>query len=99
MSHTPEVVSVVVTPSPDVIISVGGGSGSVSSSEASLFAYHHSQGAASTEWEISHGLGFYPNVTIMDSAGSTVEGELEHFSKYSLRVTFSAPISGNAYLS
>jgi hypothetical protein len=64
-----------------------------------LFAYHHKQNASTDVWEIGHGLGFYPNVTVMDSGGSTVEGELEHLSKNTLRVTFSAPISGDAYLS
>lgn len=95
MSHEPEVVQVIVSPTPDVII----GATSVNSAEPLAFAYHHIQGASSLTWDIPHGLGFYPNVTVMDSAGSTVEGELEHLSKYSLRVTFSAPISGNAYLS
>ena len=98
MSHEPEVINVIVSPTPDVVIGIGGTSG-VSSAETTFFAYHHNQGSASTEWDITHGLGFYPNVTVMDSAGSTVEGELEHLSKYRLRVTFSAPISGDAYLS
>lgn len=62
-------------------------------------AYHHVQGMSSTEWVIHHGLGFFPNVTTMDSGGSTVEGELDHTSAYELRVTFAAPISGDAYLS
>lgn len=91
----PEIVQVVVTETPDVLIAVD----TVSGSQPSTVAYHHVQGASSRFWEISHGLGFYPNVTTMDSGGSTVEGELEHISKYSLRVTFSAPISGDAYLS
>ena len=65
----------------------------------SLFAYHHKQSASAVEWEIKHGLGFQPNVTVMDSGGSTIEGELEHLSKNELRVIFSAPISGDAYLS
>ena len=64
-----------------------------------LFAYHHKQNASSVAWDIRHGLNFYPNVTVMDSGGSTVEGELEHESKNRLRVIFSAPISGDAYLS
>jgi hypothetical protein len=64
-----------------------------------LFAYHHKQGASSTVWEVKHGLGFYPNVTILDSGESQIEGELEHLSKNALRVIFSAPISGDAYLS
>lgn len=72
---------------------------SVSDVSPELFAYHHQQGASSAVWTIEHGLGFYPNVTVMDSGGSTVEGELEHLTENELRVTFSAPISGDAYLS
>lgn len=99
MNPLPEVVNVVVTQTPDVVVNLTTRSGNVSGSEFLLFAYHHNQGAAGTEWFVEHNLGFYPNVTTMDSAGSTVEGELAHLSKYSLRVTFSVPISGDAYLS
>jgi hypothetical protein len=63
------------------------------------YAYHHVQGISSNTWDIEHNLGFYPNVTTMDSSGSIAEGEIEHLSKYRLRVIFSAPFSGNAYLS
>lgn len=62
-------------------------------------AYHHVQGISSDTWDVTHNLGFYPNVTTMDSGGSIVEGELEHLSAYRIQITFSAPISGNAYLS
>ena len=62
-------------------------------------AYHHTQGISSDTWDIEHNLGFYPNITTMDSAGSVVEGELEHLSKYRARVTYSASISGQAFLS
>ena len=62
-------------------------------------AYHHTQSLSSNTWEIEHNLGFYPNITTMDSAGTVVEGELQHLSKYRLRVTFSASISGQAFLS
>lgn len=62
-------------------------------------AYHHTQSLSSNTWEVEHNLGFYPNITTMDSAGTLVEGELQHLSKYRLRVTYSAPISGQAFLS
>jgi hypothetical protein len=62
-------------------------------------AYHHTQSLSSDTWEIEHNLGFYPNITTMDSAGTVVEGELQHLSKYRLRANFSAPISGQAFLS
>jgi hypothetical protein len=80
---------------PDIVIDTGG----VSRVDPDSIAYHHVQGLSSSTWDVVHGLGFHPNVTVMDSAGSMVEGELEHLSKNQLRVTFSAPISGNAYLS
>ena len=66
---------------------------------SSLFAYHHVQGVSSTVWAIRHGLGWYPNVTTMDSGGSVTHGELTHETKTRLQIEFSAPISGNAYLS
>lgn len=63
------------------------------------FAYHHTQGVSSNSWEITHNLDFYPNVTILDSAGTIVEGEIEYLNRNTIRATFSAAFSGNAYLS
>jgi hypothetical protein len=63
------------------------------------FSFHHSQGVASAEWYIEHSLGFYPNVTTVDSAGTTAEGEVEYIDRDTIRVTFSAPFSGDAFLS
>ena len=77
-------------------ITVGLADGSTSQVQV---AYHHTQSLSSNTWEIEHNLGFFPNITTMDSAGTVVEGELQHLSKYRLRVTFSAPISGQAFLS
>ena len=62
-------------------------------------AYIHMQGTSSDTWTITHNLNFYPNVTTMDSGGSIVEGEIEHLSRNTLRVTFLAAFSGDAYLS
>lgn len=104
MARTPQVTAFDLTPVVSITVEetneltpqVGMG---VSGVWPGLFAYHHQQGASSAVWTIEHGLGFYPNVTTMDSGGSVIEGELQHVSKNHLRVTFSAPISGNAYLS
>jgi hypothetical protein len=92
MPHTPKVVQVIATDTPYTQVKVQG-------VDTGLFAYHHKQNASTEVWEIRHGLGFHPNVTVLDSGGSTVEGELEYLSKNTLRVIFSAPISGDAYLS
>ena len=62
-------------------------------------AYHHTQGTSSAVWVITHNLGWYPNVTVQDSGGSVVEGEISYTSTNALTVTFSGAFSGNAYLS
>jgi hypothetical protein len=62
-------------------------------------AYTHTQGVSANTWTIVHNLNFKPNVTIMDSAGSIVEGEIEYLDNNSVRLTFSYAFSGNAYLS
>ena len=49
-------------------------------------------------WEITHNLDKYPSVTIVDSAGSVVMGDITYTSKSALTVTFSAAFSGKAYL-
>lgn len=62
-------------------------------------AYAHTQGTASATWTISHNLDFYPNVTVIDSAGTIVEGEIAYTSRNQVVLTFSAAFSGKAYLS
>lgn len=49
-------------------------------------------------WEITHNLDKYPSVTVVDSAGSVVIGDITYTSKSALTVTFSAAFSGKAYL-
>lgn len=62
-------------------------------------AYRHAQGTSSAVWNIKHNLGFYPNVTVEDSAGTTVEGEIDYIDINNIRLTFSSAFSGYAYLS
>jgi len=65
----------------------------------SRVSYEHMQGAASNSWAITHNLGFKPNVTVIDSAGNIVEGEITYTNTNSLTVSFQSAFSGNAYLS
>jgi hypothetical protein len=62
-------------------------------------SYEHTQGVASATWNVVHNLNFYPNVTVQDSAGNIVEGEIAYTNSDSLVITFSAAFSGTAYLS
>jgi hypothetical protein len=62
-------------------------------------SYEHTQGSVSNSWIINHNLGFKPNVTVVDSAGTIYEGEITYTNTNSLTVNFSSAFSGMAYLS
>lgn len=62
------------------------------------YAYIHNQTIASASWQITHNLGRFPSVTIVDSANSEVIGEVAYNSNNQLTVSFSAAFSGKAYL-
>lgn len=56
------------------------------------------QASASSTWVITHELGGRPSVTIVDSAGTVVIGEVTYNSNTQITVQFTAPFSGFAYL-
>ena len=60
--------------------------------------YVHAQGQASSTWTITHTLGGRPSVTVVDSAGTVVYGEVQYLSDTQVSVLFSAGFSGYAYL-
>jgi hypothetical protein len=64
-----------------------------------VVAYQHIQGAPASVWVIDHDLGFHPNVTVEDSAGTTVEGDPTYPSDTRVVLTFATPFSGRAFLS
>lgn len=60
--------------------------------------YLHIQSVASEIWEIQHNLNKYPSVTVLDSSGNEVIGEVEHIDKNNLRIKFAGGFSGKATL-
>lgn len=60
--------------------------------------YIHIQSSPSSEWTINHNLQKYPSVSIVDSAGSFVVGDVIYTDINSLRIIFSSGFSGKAYL-
>ncbi len=56
------------------------------------------QNVASDLWMIQHNLGKYPSVSVADSAGTEVVGDVQYIDKNKLSVAFTAPFSGKAYL-
>jgi hypothetical protein len=61
--------------------------------------YIHVQENASTTWTITHNLGFYPNIEVVDSAGNAVIGNYQFTNLNTLIATFTDPFAGKAYLS
>lgn len=61
--------------------------------------YSHTQGIPSSTWTINHNLGYNPAITVVDSAGTVVEGSYEFVNVNTLIATFTSGFSGNAYLS
>lgn len=59
--------------------------------------YHHVQAVPSSTWIIVHALGKYPAVSVVDSGGSTVIGDVKYDSTDQLTVTFAAAFSGEAF--
>ena len=58
---------------------------------------HHQQVAAKT-WRVEHDLGGYPSVTVVDSSGRYVIGDVQYIDKNTILILFSASFAGKAYL-
>lgn len=61
--------------------------------------YHHQQMVPATVWTVPHNLGGKPNVTVVDSGGNQVEGDVHYVDDISLTLTFATVFGGDAYLS
>lgn len=48
-------------------------------------------------WKVVHNLGKRPAVTVVDSAGTAVIGEVDYLDDNTVRLTFCAAFSGAAY--
>lgn len=57
-----------------------------------------SQTVASNTWSINHNLEKFPSIATVDSSGNLIIGEVNYQNNNSLTITFSAPLTGTAYL-
>lgn len=69
----------------------GGGTGS-----GDLF-YRWDQVSPATIWHVNHGMGKFPTVTVVDSAGHEVRGEVTYIDMNHVDLIFSASFAGVAY--
>jgi hypothetical protein len=58
----------------------------------------HDQQVASDTWIVVHNLNKYAAVNIVDTANDIIMGEVKYNSLNQLTITFTAAISGKAYL-
>ena len=69
----------------------------------SNITYTHSQTSSSDTWTITHNLGRYPSVTVVDTGNTIVLGSITYNSSNQLTVTFfsggsALATTGKAYL-
>lgn len=60
--------------------------------------YTHNQLAAAKTWDINHNLGKFPSVSIVDSAGTVVIGDVTYVDSNNIQLSFTSDFSGVAYL-
>lgn len=70
-----------------------------SGGSGSNWAYVHNQAIPSATWVITHSLGGFPNITVIDSSDREVVGDVVYTDLNTITVTFAAAFSGKAYLS
>ena len=58
----------------------------------------HLQASPAATWSITHGLGRYPQVTVLDPQGERVFSDLDYGSINALTITHAAPLAGIAIL-
>jgi hypothetical protein len=56
------------------------------------------QASAQSVWNITHNLGKFPSVSVIDSAGTNVIGQVDYTNNNELILTFTAAFAGVAYL-
>lgn len=89
-NQTASGISVVKQPTSTVTISANSAGGDKT--------YVHDQGSPSASWEVQHNMNKNPSVTIVDSIGMVVHGDIEYVDKNNVTITFeSGSFSGQAF--
>lgn len=60
--------------------------------------YVHTQSVVADTWNINHNLNKFPSISVVDSAESQVEGEVEYVDADNVTLRFCGAFSGKAYL-
>lgn len=63
-----------------------------------LGTFIYEQAVPNTEWVITHNLGKFPSVTVVDSAGNVFFSVVKYINENTCVVTMNMPMNGTAYL-
>ena len=66
--------------------------------DSKFSTYIFEQAVPSATWEITHNLNKNPSVTVVDSAGTVVLGDVVYIDTNTIRIMFSGEFNGKAYL-
>jgi len=73
----------------NALISGGGGAD---------LTYVFTQASAANPWNVTHSLGKFPAVSVVDSGGNEIIPDVQYLDANSLTLTFAAATSGKAYM-
>lgn len=98
---------ILVPPLPPSVVEIGimgppgpaGPQGPPGAAGSAPQSYDHDQQVPLSTWTINHNLGFVPNVTVIDTLGESVWGQVTHPSTNQTVLVFTAAFSGHAYFS
>jgi hypothetical protein len=88
----------VTTDTDELFVGTGTGMAQIAKSSAPDAFFAFSQNVAAATWVVVHNLGKFPSVSVVDSSGHLVFGDVQYNSNNSLTIFFSAAFAGNAYL-
>mgnify|MGYP001181795445 CR=1 FL=1 len=74
------------------IISIGGGA-----DKNKIFDDYFEQAQAANPWVVTHGLGKFPNVTVVNRNNVEVQAKVTHNNDNQVTITFSGATAGKAY--
>ena len=60
--------------------------------------FEFTQGVPATTWDITHNLGKFPSITVIDTGNTVVTGEYNYVTNNRVILTFSSAFDGKAYL-
>lgn len=66
--------------------------------EFNISTFTHNQLSPEKEWNVVHNLNRFPTVTVVDSGGSVVLGDVQYIDENQIKIVFTTSFSGKAYL-